>query len=404
MNYISFCKDFFGATNIPIFLLKDGRVEYSAMMDTLPVTSKLSWRIYPTDHNPGFCGYSPDLEYGRVQIENTDYDLILGPALSVPVTAQLVRQFMRELMIPLDERERLTEFLCAIPRTSHLQLCKYLSFLHLCLNHKEADFFQNMDHAYLNDAQQYPPGDHIAYMDSDNLHNSYQFELEMYQYIRNGNTEQLKSFLHSSKLLLKEGKMAHSPMRQSKNIFIGLATKIGMLGAIPGGLDVEKTYQLIDFYVQKCEYLQSIEEIHKLQYIMVMDFCQRVSEAHIPEGVTTEIFQCMNYIRSHINEPVSINDIARQIYRSSSYTMKHFKEELGISISAYITKCRLEDAKRLLVYSNKSLAEISSYLCFSSQAYFQNVFKKQYGITPLQYRKQGYSSINTEVTHAIPLY
>ena len=113
---------------------------------------------------------------------------------------------------------------------------------------------------------------------------------------------------------------------------------------------------------------------------------------HIPEGVTGEIYQCMDYIRSHTNEPISINDIARQIHRSSSYTMKHFKEELGMPISAYITKCRLEDAKRLLAYSDKSLAEISAYLCFSSQAYFQNVFKKQYGITPLQYRKQGYAS------------
>ena len=72
MDYVLLCKNFFGATNIPIFLLKNGQVEYSAMMETLPVTSQAAWRIYPTDHNPGFCGYSPDLEYGRVQIENTD--------------------------------------------------------------------------------------------------------------------------------------------------------------------------------------------------------------------------------------------------------------------------------------------------------------------------------------------
>lgn len=394
MNYISFCKNFFGATNIPIFLLKNGQVEYSAMMEMLPVTSQSAWRIYPTDENPGFCGYSPDLEYGRVQIENTDYDLIVGPAFSVPVTDQLVRQFMRELTIPLSERERLTEFLCAIPRTSHLQLCRYLAFLHLCLNHKEIDFpdLSSIDTDYASHANPYPSSESIEYMENDDTHNSYHFELEMYQYIRNGNMEQLKAFLHSRKASLKEGKMAHTPMRHSKNIFIGFATKIGMMGAIPGGMDIEKTYQLIDFYVQKCEYLQSIEEINKLQYIMVMDFCQRVNEAHIPEGVTDEIYQCMDYIRSHTNEPISINDIARQIHRSSSYTMKHFKEELGMPISAYITKCRLEDAKRLLAYSDKSLAEISAYLCFSSQAYFQNVFKKQYGITPLQYRKQGYAS------------
>ena len=55
--------------------------------------------------------------------------------------------------------------------------------------------------------------------------------------------------------------------------------------------------------------------------------------------------------------------------------MKHFKGELGIRMGAYIMRCKLEEAKSLLTYSEKSLAEISSYLCFSSQSYFQNVFK-----------------------------
>ena len=51
-------------------------------------------------------------------------------------------------------------------------------------------------------------------------------------------------------------------------------------------------------------------------------------------------------------------------------------------------RCRLEEAKSLLTYSDKTLSEISTYLCFSSQSYFQNIFKKKYGITPLKYRKQ----------------
>ena len=55
---------------------------------------------------------------------------------------------------------------------------------------------------------------------------------------------------------------------------------------------------------------------------------------------------------------------------------------------AALREVELSAAARVERYSEKSLAEISSYLCFSSQSYFQNVFKKQYGVTPLQYRKQ----------------
>ena len=160
------------------------------------------------------------------------------------------------------------------------------------------------------------------------------------------------------------------------------------MGAIPGSVDIEKTYQLIDYYIQECEQLRTIEKINQLQYVMLLDFCQRAGETRIPEGISPDVYQCMTYIRNHTNEPISVEAAAAHTGRSASYMMKHFKGELGIRMGAYIMRCKLEEAKSLLTYSEKSLAEISSYLCFSSQSYFQNVFKKQYGVTPLQYRKQ----------------
>ena len=53
----------------------------------------------------------------------------------------------------------------------------------------------------------------------------------------------------------------------------------------------------------------------------------------------------MNFIRSHTNENISVSDVADHINRSDSYTMKHFKEELGINMGAYIIRCKLEEAK-----------------------------------------------------------
>lgn len=391
MDYISFCKNFFAATNIPLSLLENENILlYSAMGDMLSIAPQTQWELFPLEQNPVFCAYSPDLQYGRVHIENTDYDIIVGPTFSVPVTEPIVRQYMRELMVPVDYREQLMELLSSIPRTSHLQFARYLSFLYQCLNHKEADLqnFYMEDEVYTRSRNRRQIDHIIDDMENDNLHNSYSFELEMYQHIKNGNVERLKEFLRTNTMFLKEGKMAHTPVRHTKNIFITTAAKAGFLGAIPGGVDIEKTYQLIDFYIQECEQLQTVEEITNLQYMMIMDFCKRAGETHLPQGISSEVYQCMNYIRSHTNEHISIDDVAGQVYRSSSYMMRRFKEELGIHIGAFITRCKLEEAKSLLAYSSKSLAEISSYLCFSNQSYFQNVFKKQYGITPMQYRKK----------------
>ena len=144
----------------------------------------------------------------------------------------------------------------------------------------------------------------------------------------------------------------------------------------------------IDYYIQECEHQDRIEHIERLQYSMVLDFCQRCADTHIPAGVSPDVYRSMMYIRNHTNESLSIEAVAAHVHRSPSYLMKHFKSELGVHMGAYITRCKLEEAKSLLAYSGKTLAEISSYLCFSSQPYFQNVFKKQYGLTPLAYRRQ----------------
>ena len=182
--------------------------------------------------------------------------------------------------------------------------------------------------------------------------------------------------------------MANTPLRHAKNILISAGSKAVVMGAVPGGMDAEKAYQLLDLYAVECEQMQTLEDVHRLQYIMMMDLCQRTGNAKIPKGVSSEIYRCVTYIKMHTNTPLSVNDIARHINRSRSYLMRQFKAEMGIQVNAYITLCKLEEACDMLIYSDASLSEISAYLCYSSQSYFQNVFKKAYGVTPMQYRKQ----------------
>ena len=134
--------------------------------------------------------------------------------------------------------------------------------------------------------------------------------------------------------------------------------------------------------------MQTIEEVRRLEYIMLTDLCQRTGSAKIPKGISAEIYRCVSYIKNHTNTSVTIDDIADYMKRSRSYLIRHFKEEMGVNLNDFIIQCKMEDACDMLCYTDKPLAEISNYLSFSSQSYFQNVFKKIYGITPLQYRKQ----------------
>lgn len=113
-----------------------------------------------------------------------------------------------------------------------------------------------------------------------------------------------------------------------------------------------------------------------------------LTQQKLPSGISQELYSCMQFIFTHMNEPISATDVVAFSGKSRAYLFKKFQDGLGISIGAYITECRLREAKSLLRYTDKPLGEISSYLCFSSQSHFQNAFMKHTGVTPNDYRKE----------------
>ncbi|MCM1194161.1 MAG: AraC family transcriptional regulator, partial [Acetatifactor muris] len=226
--------------------------------------------------------------------------------------------------------------------------------------------------------------------DERQQHGTYFFEKQMLELVRQGEPEQMRRFLQNTaeNQRLVEGMLADTPLRQAKNVFVGTVTIVGKMGAIPGGMDVEQAYYLMDTYIQECERLQSLETIKNLQYNMLLDFTNRVRQSRLPAGISDEVYACIQYIGTHLNDGLSVQDIADHINRGKSYLERRFKLETGKSVGEYVTECRMREAKMLLKYTDKPLAEISEYLRFSSQPYFQNVFKKMYGITPAKYRRE----------------
>ena len=125
-----------------------------------------------------------------------------------------------------------------------------------------------------------------------------------------------------------------------------------------------------------------------LQFNMVMDFTERVRQARLPEDLSRAVFTAIQFIADHAHESVGIDDVSSAVGLSRPSLTKRFRSETGKSVTEYITETKIRDAKRLLRYSDKSFGEIASTLAFSSQAYFQTVFKKETGLTPGEYRRR----------------
>ncbi|HIQ75257.1 MAG TPA: AraC family transcriptional regulator [Candidatus Cottocaccamicrobium excrementipullorum] len=94
-------------------------------------------------------------------------------------------------------------------------------------------------------------------------------------------------------------------------------------------------------------------------------------------------------VENRYAEPLSIKEMAERCGYSPSHFMKFFKEQMGTSFVEYLTDYRLLMAARLLLGGEESVTEIARITGFDQPSYFDRCFKRKYGMTPGQYRKEG---------------
>ena len=78
--------------------------------------------------------------------------------------------------------------------------------------------------------------------------------------------------------------------------------------------------------------------------------------------------------------------MAKQCHVSAAYLGKLFREQTGDFFNDYLLKVRLEAACQLLMEDRLRIGAIAAEVGFSSQSYFNKMFRKSYGIPPAEYR------------------
>jgi len=99
-----------------------------------------------------------------------------------------------------------------------------------------------------------------------------------------------------------------------------------------------------------------------------------------------KLISIKEYIREHLYENPTLEQLADYCGYSSSKFNAWFKESMGVTPHAYILYLKVEQAKEQLRTTDKTITEIAHNLCFNSSDYFSSVFKKYTGMTPTQYR------------------
>ena len=93
------------------------------------------------------------------------------------------------------------------------------------------------------------------------------------------------------------------------------------------------------------------------------------------------------YLQEHLKEEISLSVLAEEFHLSAQYISQLFKNEIGVGFLVYLTSIRMEKAKKLLLSTSLSVAEVAEQAGYGDYRVFTKVFKKSEGITPSQYRR-----------------
>ena len=95
----------------------------------------------------------------------------------------------------------------------------------------------------------------------------------------------------------------------------------------------------------------------------------------------------INYIAEHYTEKIYIEDLCSIIMVSPDYFTKMFRDSIGKTPIGYINGIKVNHSMKLLIGTDKTIAEIADEIGFYNANYFHKIFKQYMGVSPLAYRK-----------------
>ncbi len=140
-----------------------------------------------------------------------------------------------------------------------------------------------------------------------------------------------------------------------------------------------------DDYLPTVLATRSYEEL-KEWYLRKTAECTRKVSTRTDERANSTVKKAMAFIDKNFGHEITLEDVSKEVFVSPYYFSKLFKEKTGDNYIEYLTRKRLDTAKKLLRDNILSIKEICSKVGYSDPNYFSRLFKKTNGVTPSEYR------------------
>lgn len=173
--------------------------------------------------------------------------------------------------------------------------------------------------------------------------------------------------------------MKENAMRKCKNVVL--------LPSYLKNCDLDRLVILCNqlIHIDQSDYLTKSATDYLVTSLLI-EVTQQYIQFHASENADSVFLRILEWIRIHIRQQISLQDVANEFSYSKEYLSRYFRKKMGICMQQYINSMKISHAKELLSNTNMHVKEISAELGFHDEKYFMRLFKKIERITAGEFR------------------
>ncbi|WP_027204082.1 AraC family transcriptional regulator [Butyrivibrio fibrisolvens] len=221
------------------------------------------------------------------------------------------------------------------------------------------------------------------------IYRRYDQEKQFLSMIRNGDTKNILSAFEK----MSSPEVLSVFSKESLNYYasgygLAILKALSRKAAEESGLSVITIDEITQKYTQLSSATNNADLQTRYQIDMIVELTKAVHNHRLSlDKYSPSIQRVLEYISLHLGDHISNEDLSANANMSISHLAKVFKKETGVTMTEYIALLRCKKAANLLKKTNLPIQEISSYVGYSDNNYFVKVFRKNYGMTPTEFRR-----------------
>ncbi len=316
--------------------------------------------------------------------------VVIGPYLTADLTSEAVLETAERLGLPLVFAGQLTDYYAALPIFEDTSMLMALVSAMGDTLWGGMDAFETID---LNRDSTIPLVEPMAVaafeqnqlaLQMKNIQLRYDYENDMMEAVSRGLLQRVERITASLSRLNFEKRMA-DPLRNTKNYCI-ICNTLLRKAAERGGVHPLHIDRISSQYAVQIENKATVDGCVELIGEMFRAYC-RLVRSHAISHYSASVQKLLIYLEENLSGDLSLKKLAEVLNLSPVYLSELFHRETNQTLTQHITRLRMEHAMHLLKTTQLQVQHVAQLCGVPDANYFSKLFRKQYGLTPRQFRQ-----------------